>query len=153
MGIPPKIGKCKACPPNAPDQPLIGGFCNNHYWEDNRRKNAAKNANKPKKPQKPIPKKSKKKTVEDLQYNVLRIEFLGKKENQKCPITGKPTTDIHHKKGRVGYADEWARDNKVSLTLDTRYWVALSREGHKQVENNPEWAKENGYSLSRLAKE
>ena len=51
---------------------------------------------------KPIPKVSKKRQIQNLQYSVLRTEFLGKKENQICPITGKPTTDIHHKKGRVG---------------------------------------------------
>ena len=148
-----KTGKCKVCPPDAPEQPLIAGMCNNHYWEDNRRRNALKNAGKPKKPQKPIPKKTKKKTVEDLQYRVKRIEFLGKPENKKCPITGQQTTDVHHKKGRVGFADQWARDNNISLTLDTRFWVALSRDGHRYVEDNPEWAKENGYSLSRHTKE
>jgi len=87
-----------------------------------------------------IPKVSDKRKIENLKYSVLRTEFLGKKENQICPITKKPTTDIHHKKGRVG-----------SLFLDTKYWVALSREGHKFVEENPEWAKENGYSLNRLS--
>jgi hypothetical protein len=86
-----------------------------------------------------IPKVSEKRKVENAKYLVLRIEFLGKPENQKCPITGKPTTDVHHSKGRIG-----------SLLLDTRYWIALSREGHKYVEENPEWAKENGYSLNRL---
>lgn len=94
------------------------------------------------KPMKPIPKVSKKRQIKNLQYSVLRTEFLGKKENQICPITGKPTTDIHHKKGRVG-----------ELFLDTKYWVALSREGHRFVEENPEWAKENGYSLNRLTDE
>lgn len=88
-----------------------------------------------------IPKVSEKRKVDNAKYLVLRIEFLGKPENQKCPITGKPTTDVHHSKGRIG-----------SLLLDTRYWIALSREGHKYVEENPEWAKENGYSLDRLSK-
>lgn len=88
-----------------------------------------------------IPKVSDKRKVDNAKYLVLRIEFLGKPENQKCPITGKPTTDVHHSKGRIG-----------SLLLDTRYWIALSREGHKQVEENPDWAKENGYSLDRLGK-
>ncbi len=87
-----------------------------------------------------IPKVSDKRKTENLKYSVLRTEFLGKKENQICPITKQPTTDIHHKKGRVG-----------SLFLDTKYWIALSREGHKFVEENPEWAKENGYSLNRLS--
>ena len=90
----------------------------------------------------PIPKVSKKRQIENAKYSVLRIEFLGKIENRICPITKQPTTDIHHKKGRIG-----------SLLLDTRYWIALSREGHKFVEENPEWAKENGYSLNRLTNE
>ena len=93
------------------------------------------------KPLKPIAKVSDKRKIENLKYTAQRIIFLGKKENKKCPITGKPTTDVHHKKGRVG-----------SLFLE-RYWVALSREGHKFVEENPEWAKENGYSLNRLSNE
>jgi hypothetical protein len=91
---------------------------------------------------KPIKKVSDKRKIENLKYQVLRIEFLSKPENQKCPITGKQTTDIHHKKGRIG-----------DLLLDTTYWVALSREGHKFVEENPIWAKENGYSLNRLSNE
>ena len=82
---------------------------------------------------------SQKRQIENLKYQVLRTEFLGKPENQICPITNQPTTDIHHKKGRVG-----------SLFLDTTFWIALSREGHRYVEENPEWAKENGYSLNRL---
>lgn len=83
--------------------------------------------------------RSKKRSNQENQYTKLRKEFLARKENKICPITKKPTTDIHHKKGRIG-----------SLLLDTRYWIALSREGHQKVENNPKWAKENGYSLSRL---
>lgn len=93
---------------------------------------------------------SKKQAVINAKYSVLRIEFLGKKENQICPIKGTQATDVHHKIGRIGFADEWARLNNVPLTLDTRFWIALSREGHKKVEENPEWAKENGYSLNRL---
>lgn len=87
-----------------------------------------------------IPKVSKKRQVEQLQYQVLRTEFLSKPENKICPITGRETTDIHHKKGRVG-----------SLFLNTDFWIALSREGHKFVEENPEWSKANGYSLNRLS--
>ena len=87
-----------------------------------------------------IPQVSKKRKVEQLQYQVLRTEFLSKPENKICPITGQPTTDIHHKKGRIG-----------SLFLNTEFWIALSREGHKFVEENPEWSKANGYSLNRLS--
>jgi len=88
---------------------------------------------------KPIPNVSKKRQAENLQYQVLRKEFLEKPENKICPITGQPTTDVHHKKGRVG-----------KLFLDTKYWIALSREGHKYVEENPNWAKDHFFSLKRL---
>lgn len=92
------------------------------------------------KPRKPINKVSKKQAVILAKYSVLRIQFLSRPENKICPITGKPTTDIHHKKGRLG-----------DLLLDINFWVALSRDGHRFVEENPVWAKENGYSLDRLS--
>ena len=91
---------------------------------------------------KPIKKVSDKKALQDIIYKSERIKFLMLPENKICPITKQPTTDVHHKKGRLG-----------DLYLDKRYWVALSREGHKYVEEHPEWAKENGYSLSRLSNE
>ena len=114
--------------------------CQSCYWSDNKKKNEGKQ--KTIKEFKPIPKISQKRKIENAKYIVLRIEFLGKKENSICPVTGKKTTEIHHKKGRVG-----------SLFLDIRYWLAVSREGHKKIEENPEWAKKEGYSLSRLSKE
>ena len=149
--IKPKKGRCKLCPPNFPETYITkDGLCQNHYWSENAKKNAekkkkngtAKAKAKSEKPKKQLPKISKKKKIENLKYQVLRTEFLGKKENQVCPITGKKTTEIHHKKGRVG-----------SLFLDVRYWLAVSREGHKKIEENPVWAKKEGYSLSRLSKE
>ena len=96
---------------------------------------------------KPIPNVSKKRQAENLQYQVLRKEFLEKPENRICPITGQPTTEIHHKRKRRGYADNWARDNKISLYLDTRFWLAVSRDGHQWIEDNPEQAYELGYSI------
>lgn len=85
---------------------------------------------------------SDKRKVQDAEYQLKRVLFLKKPENQICPITGQQTTDLHHMRGRIG-----------DLLLDERYWLALSREGHKKVEENPVWAKENGYSLSRLEKD
>jgi len=89
----------------------------------------------------PLKKVSEKRKKENILYSELRIDFLSLPENQICPITGQPTTDIHHKKGRIG-----------KLLTDTNYWIALSREGHEFVESNPEWAYENGYSLKRNQK-
>lgn len=87
-----------------------------------------------------IKKVSEKRKLENIIYQSERIKFLMLPENKVCPITKQQTTDIHHKKGRIG-----------SLYLDKKYWIALSREGHKFVEENPKWAKENGYSLNRLS--
>lgn len=39
--IRPKLGKCPMCC-NDKDVPLIAGLCNTHYWDNNRRKSAAK---------------------------------------------------------------------------------------------------------------
>jgi len=99
---------------------------------------------------KPIPKVSAKRKIENLKYSALRVEFLGKKENKICPITKQPTTELHHKMGRVGFADEWARLNNISLLIDVRYFLAVSRNGHRWIEENPAEAKEMGYSADRL---
>lgn len=88
---------------------------------------------------KPIRKRSKKMSRAMELYNLKRIAFL--KENPVCPITGEPTTDIHHKAGRIG-----------KLLLDKTLWLAVSRRGHIIIEENPDWAKEMGYSVSRLNK-
>ena len=112
-------------------------MCQSCYWSDNKKKNEGKQ--KTIKEFKPIPKISQKRKIENAKYIVLRIEFLGKKENSICPVTGEKTTEIHHKKGRVG-----------SLFLNTKFWLGVSRKGHLKIENNPEWAKENGFSENRI---
>ena len=121
--IKPKEGVCVCCERKR----LIYSkkMCQSCYWSDNKKKNEGKQ--KTIKEFKPIPKISQKRKIENAKYIVLRIEFLGKKENSICPVTGEKTTEIHHKKGRVG-----------SLFLDIRYWLAVSREGHKKIEENPE---------------
>ena len=82
---------------------------------------------------------SEKRKAQNFVYSELRRLFLLKPENQICPITGEPTTDVHHMRGRVG-----------TLFLDTRYWLAVSREGHRKIEESPAWAYEMGYSLKRI---
>lgn len=155
-----KVGKCLDCPEGSPEKPLIAKRCNTHYWTYRASVKTPKSEWKEvkrvemktflKQPQKPICKVSKKRAVLNAKYMVLKSQFMGKKENQICPITKNPTVDIHHMKGKVGFADEWARINNIPLLIDIRFWKALSREGHTYVELHPEWAKENGYSLNRL---
>jgi len=114
-------------------QNKYGDFCSKICLDS--QKNTLKN----KKARKSIKNVSTKRELENEQYKALRLEFLSRPENKICPIMKTETKDIHHKKGRIG-----------KLLLDTNYWIALSREGHRLVEENPEWAKEQGYSLNRL---
>lgn len=85
-----------------------------------------------------IKKLSTKRAAQQREYLKRRAAFL---EGKTCPVTGEQATEIHHKKGRIG-----------ELLTDETYWLAVSRQGHRQIEERPEWAKENGYSLSRLSK-
>lgn len=141
-----KTGKCIDCPPGVPYRPLIAKRCQSHYKVHRAKENAEKSP-KELKPRKPLPKVSKKRAVENAKYTVKRLEFLGKPENRICPVTGKEATEIHHMKKRVGFADSWARVNNVSLLLDTRFWLAVSREGHIWIHNNPKEATEVGFLM------
>jgi len=81
-------------------------------------------------------------------------EYSRKKQNwikgKRCAVIPHlPATDIHHMKGRVGYADQWARDNDVPLLIDERHWLPVSRAGHMRIEENPAWARKMGYSENR----
>lgn len=81
---------------------------------------------------------SKKRAEQNKKYLALREEFL---KGKICPITKEKATQIHHKKGRIG-----------KLFLDTEFWLAVSFKGHRKIEENPEWAKQQGYSLDRLSR-
>jgi hypothetical protein len=102
------------------------------------------------KPSKAIPKFSDKRKVENLKYLAQRIVFLGKKENQVCFIDGckKEATTIEHSAGRIGFYDDWARDNNISLYLDQRFWKPCCHAHNLELENNPELSKE--YQLSKI---
>src|SRR5690606_15727491 len=85
--------------------------------------------------QKKIAPRSKKRIAQDIVYSKLRKVFLNKPENKVCPITGEETTEIHHK---------WSgKDrNKYYLQVDT--WLAVSRNGHIWIHQNPTLARERG---------
>lgn len=103
----------------------------------------------PKKSPKRIPARSTKQASLERRYNNNRRQFL--RLNPVCPVTGGRTDQVHHMKGREGYADEQARAAGIPLLLDERYWLAVSDAGHKKIEAFPAWAKEMNYSLSRLS--
>ena len=85
-----------------------------------------------------IRKQSKKRASEMREYAIKRKAFLSGKI---CPVTGEQASQVHHMKGRIG-----------KLLNDTAYWLAVSHAGHRKIEENPDWAKQQGYSLSRLSK-
>lgn len=129
-----KIGKCSECEQSTPEQPLIAGKCQRHYWQF-RSKQWKKSEPKEKKP---IPRRSKKKIIEDLQYSVLRKEFLEKPENKICKINGMPTTEIHHK---------YCGKNRAKYYLDTSTWLAVNRDSHNFIHDNPKKSRELGYLM------
>lgn len=93
-------------------------------------------------------------TCDDL-YPEVRKRFLDMciTVGAHCPVTGEEISrgsDIHHKKGRQGYADEDYRRQGITLLIDARYFLAVSRTGHQWIETHPQEAKSLGYTLSRL---
>lgn len=93
------------------------------------------------KPAKKINKESEKLKELTTQYKKIAKRFITL--NPKCQVSGcnKVSECVHHKRGRIG-----------ELLTDTRHFLAVCMEHHQQIEGNPEWAKENGYSSSRLNK-
>lgn len=83
-----------------------------------------------------IPKVSDKRKIENLKYSVLRIEFLGKKENQICPITKQQTIEVHH---------TYCGKDRAKYYLDVSTWLAVSRDGHNWIHDNPKEARELGF--------
>ncbi len=88
----------------------------------------------------PIKKVSKPMKINLTEYSHLRKQFLI--DNPICAVyPDKKAVSIHHKKGRIG-----------DLLCDVKYWLPTSLEGHIYIEENPAWAKEQGFSLSRESK-
>lgn len=83
-------------------------------------------------------------------YTKLRDKFL---RDKRCAIFPHlPATQVHHKKGRVGYADDFARQAGITLLLDTRHWLPVSLEAHEKITRDSKWAIEMGYSIPRNQK-
>lgn len=98
-----------------------GGYCKVHQY--------LRTDKKPK-PLKPF---SEKRKERNAIYLKKRIEFLNGKV---CPITNRKATEIHHINGR-----ENERLN------DEEFWLAVTREGHLKIHENPKWAREKGYLI------
>ncbi len=86
-----------------------------------------------------IPKQSKKRKSEDKVYLKKKKEYLT--AHIRCEVEGcnRVSESLHHKKGRVG-----------KNLYDERFFMAVCNEHHRKIEDFPDWAIENGYSLKRL---
>ncbi|MES1181961.1 MAG: hypothetical protein ABUL44_04110 [Flavobacterium sp.] len=134
--------------PDCKNLPERNGYCSTHNRELRR---IEKEFSKPKKIYKPIKKVSAKRASELTEYSKQKAKFL---LGKWCAFHGKPCipTDLHHAAGKIGFIDELAREKGITAFMDIRYWIPLCRAAHQEVEANPNWAKENGLSESRLSK-
>lgn len=100
----------------------------------------------PKKYQRVRP-RSKKRMADEAIYRKESREWL---VGKKCAVyRWKDATECHHKKGRQGFADQYARDNGIPLLLDKRFWLPLSKEAHDKATEDSAWAIQNGISELR----
>ncbi len=130
-----------------PSENLETGDCASCGADKRKDERNAKKIKEAKKFRKRIPKFSQKRLKEIPDYAKESKEFL---KDKRCAVIPQlPATEIHHMKGRIGYADEWARQNNVTLLMDKHYWLPVSRPGHIKVELNPAWAREMGFSMDR----
>ncbi|SIR25087.1 hypothetical protein [Chryseobacterium indoltheticum] len=148
--IKPKRGQCLDCPPGTENY-LTAKRCEHHYKIHRALVNAEKNKDKLQKPKKAIPKVSAKRKIENPQYTIKRLQFLAQPENLRCFIEGcnKRADTVEHTMGRKGFADQWARDNNISLYLDVRFWKPCCNDHNLELERNPELSQK--YQLSKIS--
>jgi hypothetical protein len=85
----------------------------------------------------PLRKVSIKRKAQNVLYLKRRAEFFARPENLKCKVFPLlQATDIHHMAGRKG-----------DMLLDERFWLAVSREGHRWIHENPKKAMELGFIM------
>lgn len=83
-----------------------------------------------------VKKVSKKRQQQNKEYNQARLLFLSLPENKTCPVTGSSATEIHHMNGREN-----------ERLLDQKYWLAVSRVGHRWIHDNPLESREKGWFI------
>lgn len=64
-------------------------------------------------------------------------------------ICTEQATEVHHSAGRIGYYDEWARQNNISLLLDIRFFKSGCSTCHRYAEDHPDESIKLGYSIRR----
>ena len=98
-----------------------------------------------------IPKFSAKRLSDLVTYRPIRDEY--QKEHPICEVhdCDKPANNLHHKMGRIGFADDWARFEGIKLLWDVRFFMNCCETCHPQrIHENSEWAYKNGYLISKI---
>lgn len=94
---------------------------------------------------KEIPKKSENQKDLDKKFAKEKSKYLKAHPFCEAKIEGecqKVSMDVHHKKGKVGEEDY----------LNPAFFLACCRKCHTIIEANPRFAKDMGFSVSRLQK-
>ena len=92
----------------------------------------------------PLRRISKKRAKALIGYNEIRDDFL--RQNQWCIVMERVfnkrhlATEVHHINGRIG-----------KNLCDIESFLAVSREGHNWIHNNPAEAKKYGFIHTRAA--
>lgn len=92
---------------------------------------------------------------QDDLYSQVRRSFIAMciRVEMVCPRCRRPVDEdftIHHKAGRTGYADTWARKLGITLLLDVRFFLTICLPCHQYIEPRPAFAKARGWTLDRL---
>ncbi len=119
-------------------------LCQRHNWE---RLHPGKSIYKKQKVIKPVA--DKRKIENETYYNPMRDQFL--LDHPICMVIEccSDATDVHHKMGKNGYANEEKRSLGIKLLWDKDFFLAVCREHHGIIERKPGWAVRMGYSISR----
>lgn len=99
----------------------------------------------------PLPRISESMSKSLTTYSAIKAKWIkGKKCAAKFPHECIGDLTVQHMSGKIGYADEWARENEVPLLLDVRFWMPLCLNAHIYVNEHPKWSCENGYAFLRV---
>ena len=79
---------------------------------------------------------SQKRLKQLAEYRKAKKEFMSRPENQTCPVTRVPSTEIHHTNGR--------ENDRLN---DTDFWIAVSRDGHNWIHAHPIEARKKGWLI------
>lgn len=143
------MGRCLSCREKFTPRYFLQKFCDGAGCKIEEAKYQSEKIAKSQQPKKAIAKVSEKRKTINKIYETVRIEVLSESKF-KCFIDGckNVANTIEHSAGRIGFYDDWARDNNIPLVIDKRFLKACCLFHNGELENNPELSKK--YQLSKI---